>query len=76
MDVYDPWVDKDAAKHEYGITLLSKIDKNKYDAIILAVAHSEFTNLGADTLHEFGKEAHVLYDLKYILSADQVDGRL
>ena len=76
VSVYDPWVDKGAAKDEYGLTLLNKIDKNNYDAIIVAVAHSEFTDMGADTLHEFGKDDHILYDLKYILPADQVDGRL
>jgi len=76
VDVHDPWVDKDAAKHEYGLTILDEIDKNKYDAIIIAVAHSEFADLGVDTLHEFGKDDHVIYDLKYILPADQVDGRL
>ena len=76
VDVYDPWVDKDAAKHEYGITLLDKIDKNKYDAIIIAVAHSEFVEMGTQTLREYGKEDHILYDLKYILPADKVDGRL
>ena len=76
VDVYDPWVDKDAAKKEYGITLLDKIDKNKYDAIIIAVAHSEFVEMGMQTLREYGKEDHILYDLKYILPADKVDGRL
>ena len=76
VDVYDPWVDKDAAKQEYGITLLSKIDKNKYNAIIIAVAHSEFVEMGTQTLREYGKEDHILYDLKYILPADKVDGRL
>ena len=76
VDVYDPWVDKAAAKREYGLTLLNEIDKNKYDAIILAVAHTEFSKLGADALHELGKDDHILYDLKYILPADQVDGRL
>lgn len=76
VDVYDPWVDKDEAKHEYGLTMLKQIDKNKYDAIILAVAHSEFIDLGADALHQFGKKVHVIYDLKYTLPAHQVDGRL
>ena len=76
IDVYDPWVDKGAAKNEYGLTLLNEIDKNKYDAIIVAVAHDEFKNIGIDTLHSFGKDNHILYDLKYILPEDHVDGRL
>ena len=76
VDVYDPWVDKDEAKHEYGLTLLDDIKTNTYDAVILAVGHAEFAELGADAIHKFGKENHVVYDLKYILPADHVDGRL
>ena len=76
IDVYDPWVDKDEAKQVYGLSLLKDIEKNKYDAIILAVAHSEFSDIGIDTLHQFGKDQHVIYDLKYTLPANQVDGRL
>ncbi|MGD8811794.1 MAG: Vi polysaccharide biosynthesis UDP-N-acetylglucosamine C-6 dehydrogenase TviB [Thioalkalispiraceae bacterium] len=76
VDVYDPWVDKQEAKHEYGLDLINNIDNNKYDAIILAVGHDQFKQLGAETIHQYGKDEHVVYDLKYILPPDHVDGRL
>ena len=76
VDVYDPWVSHDDAKHEYGIDMVSEPEKGSYDAIILAVPHKQFKEMGADGLHALGKENHVLYDIKYILNADEVDGRL
>jgi len=76
VDVFDPWVNKEEAKHEYGITILDNLQKDHYDAIVLAVAHNEFIELGVDEIRSFGKREHVLYDIKYILSANDVDGRL
>ena len=76
VDVYDPWVDKEEAKHEYGIMPVEQPIEGKYDAIILAVAHNEFKNMGEGLLRKLGKENHVLYDIKYLLSANEVDGRL
>lgn len=76
VDVYDPWIDKAEAKHEYGIVPIDAPIAGKYDAIILAVAHDEFREMGAESLRKFGKANHVLYDIKYILAAEEVDGRL
>ena len=76
VDVYDPWVDKKEAEEEYGITPIESPQQGIYDAVILAVAHDQFKELGADKLRSFGKEQHILYDIKYILNANQVDGRL
>jgi UDP-N-acetyl-D-galactosamine dehydrogenase len=76
VDVFDPWVNKEDAKYEYGITLIEQPKKGHYDAIVLAVAHNEFIDLGVDAIRGFGKCEHVLYDIKYILSSDVVDGRL
>ena len=76
VDVYDPWVETDEARREYGITPVSSLEEGKYDAIILAVAHEEFISIGAEQLKKYGKENHVLYDIKYILDAEEVDGRL
>jgi len=76
IDVYDPWVDKDETVKEYGIRPIDKMEANKYDAIVLAVSHDEFVKMGADAIHKLGKENHVLYDIKYILKTDEVDGRL
>ena len=76
VDLYDPWVSKEDAKHEYNLELVNKAEKGKYDAIIIAVSHQQFKEMGAEGLHALGKENHVLYDIKYILSSDDVDGRL
>jgi len=75
-DVYDPWVDKVEAEKAYGITVINKPIVGKYDAIVLAVSHDQFKNMTLDELKSFGKEHHVLYDIKYLLRSDQVDGRL
>ncbi|WP_297758826.1 Vi polysaccharide biosynthesis UDP-N-acetylglucosamine C-6 dehydrogenase TviB [uncultured Shimia sp.] len=76
VDVFDPWVDAAEAEHEYGITPISQPDTNAYDGIVLAVAHQEFTEMGVTGMRSFGREDHVLYDLKYVLPADQSDLRL
>ena len=76
VDVYDPWVDADEAKHEYGITPVKEPQKNSYDAIILAVGHDEFKKMSVDEVRAFGRESHVLYDIKYLFDTDSVDGRL
>jgi UDP-N-acetyl-D-glucosamine/UDP-N-acetyl-D-galactosamine dehydrogenase len=76
VDVYDPWVDKDEAVHEYGIKPIDQPIEGKYDAILLAVAHDEFKQLSLEQIKAFGKDNHVLYDIKYLLKANEVDGRL
>jgi UDP-N-acetyl-D-galactosamine dehydrogenase len=76
VDVYDPWVDKEEAVHEYGIRPIDKPVDGKYDAILLAVAHNEFKEMSLKQIKAFGKDNHVLYDIKYLLKADEVDGRL
>ena len=75
-EVYDPWVDKDAAMDEYNINLIEEPMDGKYDAIILAVAHDVFKNLSSEQIKTFGKENHVIYDIKYLLDNEEVDGRL
>jgi UDP-N-acetyl-D-galactosamine dehydrogenase len=75
-EVYDPWVDKDAAMNEYKINLIEEPTDGKYDAIILAVAHDVFKNLSSEQIKTFGKENHVIYDIKYLLDNEEVDGRL
>lgn len=76
VDVHDPWVDADEARHEYGLELTDAPQAGAYDAIITAVAHEQFRENGSSGVRAFGREAHVLYDLKYIFAADQVDIRL
>ncbi len=76
IDIYDPWVDSKDALHEYGITPIEKPKPNTYDAIILAVKHKQFVDMGEQQIKALGKENHILYDIKYLLPADKVDGRL
>ena len=76
VDVYDPWVDACEAQHEYGITPIASPESNQYDAVVLAVAHDQFLEMGAQEIRKFGKKEHVLYDLKYILDTDESDLRL
>ena len=76
VDVYDPWAATEEAQREYGITPVSQPDPGCYDAIILAVAHLQFSDMGAVAIHALGKPIHVLYDLKYLLPAQDSDLRL
>jgi len=76
VDIYDPWVSHEDAIHEYNLALIDKPENAKYDAIIIAVSHQEFKDMGAEEIHALGKENHVVYDIKYILPSDDVDGRL
>ena len=76
VDVYDPWVNKDKASHEYNIQLIDKPRKSNYDAIVIAVGHNEFKALTEDQFRAFGKVNHVLYDIKYLLKVNESDGRL
>ncbi|NOL50823.1 Vi polysaccharide biosynthesis UDP-N-acetylglucosamine C-6 dehydrogenase TviB [Pelistega suis] len=76
VDVYDPWVDVEEAQHEYGIMPIKTLERGVYDSIVIGVAHDEFKEMGVSAIRALGKEEHVLYDLKYILSADDADIRL
>jgi len=76
IDVYDPWVEKDEAYNEYSIKPITHPEDGRYDAIILAVAHDEFKKFTAKKIRAFGKDNHVIYDIKYLLNASESDQRL
>jgi UDP-N-acetyl-D-galactosamine dehydrogenase len=76
VDVYDPWVNPEEAFHEYGIRPIKDLVNDSYDAVILAVSHDQFKAMGTEAIRKLGKEKHVLYDIKYVLPASEVDGRL
>jgi UDP-N-acetyl-D-galactosamine dehydrogenase len=76
VDVHDPWVDPAAARHEYGLDLTAAPAAADYDAVVLAVAHKEFRDLGAAGVRAFGKPGAVLYDVKSVFARQDVDGRL
>jgi UDP-N-acetyl-D-galactosamine dehydrogenase len=73
VDVYDPWADAKEVGHEYDIIVLNELPNAKYDGVVLGVAHNEFNNLDLNTLK---RENSVVYDVKGILPADLVDGKL
>ncbi len=77
IDVFDPWVDPDEALQEYDLTVIQDHPPlDHYDAIILAVGHQQFRDMGVEKIRALGKEKSVLFDVKYILPKDQVDARL
>ena len=76
VDVYDPFADDDEARREYGIEMLSRLDGEKYDAVILAVAHTLFLELGADGIRALVKPGGVVFDVKQVLPREAVDDRL
>jgi len=75
-DVFDPWVAVEEAQREYAITPISQPEAATYDAIILAVGHQQFKEMGAAEIRALGKSEHILYDLKYSLPAEESDLRL
>ena len=76
VDVYDPWVDASEAEQEYAITPVQSVKADTYDAVILAVAHNQFKEMGVTEIRALGKSNHVLYDLKYVLKTAESDLRL
>ena len=76
VDVYDPWVDPGEAQSEYQLETISELQSNEYDAIILAVSHDQFVEMGTEAIRTLGKPGHVLYDIKSLLPKAEVDARL
>jgi UDP-N-acetyl-D-galactosamine dehydrogenase len=76
VDVFDPHADKGECERECGIRPIDAPPVGAYDAIVLAVAHREFRALGIAGVRAFAKPGAVIYDVKYVLPADAVDGRL
>lgn len=76
VDVYDPWITLEEAEYEYKITPIAAPEVGIYDSIVIAVAHHQFKDFGADRIRALGKSVHVLYDLKYVLKAHESDLRL
>lgn len=76
VDVYDDWANPAEVEHEYGLSLVSELKENHYDGIVLAVDHSEFKEMGSDSIRKFGKQKHVLYDVKHVFGTKDSDIRL
>jgi UDP-N-acetyl-D-galactosamine dehydrogenase len=71
VDVYDPWVDQQESE-----LLIADPAINSYDAVIIAVAHTQFITLGIDKLKAFGKANSVVFDVKHLFPSSAVDGSL
>ncbi|XPF96119.1 Vi polysaccharide biosynthesis UDP-N-acetylglucosamine C-6 dehydrogenase TviB [Colwellia sp. RE-S-Sl-9] len=76
VDVYDPWVNPEDAKHEYNVDLISEPKAGNYDAVIFAVAHNQFKAMSNSDIKALMKTEHIIYDLKYMLDMDFSDIRL
>ena len=76
VDIYDPWVKKEDAKESFNISIIDELKQGHYDALILAVSHDIFLEIKPEKYRDLGKDKCVLYDVKYILEAKEVDGRL
>ncbi len=76
IHVHDPWVGADEARHEYGLDLVAQPQAGSYDAVILAVAHQQFVQLGADGIRALGKPGCIVFDVKQVLPRGAVDDRL
>ena len=71
VDVYDPWID--AGESEL---LIAEPEADRYDAVIIAVAHEQFIAMGIETLKAFGKSNSVIFDVKHLFPSSTVDGSL
>lgn len=71
VTTFDPWANSTEVQHEYGMNIINELSNEKFDAIILTVAHKEFTNLD---LNQYLKENGIIYDVKGIL--EDCDNRL
>jgi len=76
VDVFDPWVSAEEVENEYGIKTMVQLNKGEYDGIILTVAHNEFRAMGGEGIRALCKPQNILYDLKYVLLAEESDLRL
>ena len=76
VDCYDPLVNANEVKKTHNINQVIFPQENTYDAILIAVSHQKFIELGVNQIKAFGKAIHVLYDLKYVFSKSETDLRL
>lgn len=75
-EVWDPWADRDQARHEYGLELVDQPEAGVYDAIVLAVGHRQFRELGIEGVRALGRKSSVVYDVKGLFPQNACDARL
>jgi UDP-N-acetyl-D-galactosamine dehydrogenase len=76
VDVWDPWIDPDEARREYGLRMVEEPGRSDYDAVVVAVAHAHFAELGAEGIRAFNRAGGVLFDVKSVLPKSASDLRL
>ncbi len=76
VEVHDPWADPAEVEREYGFCTIATPPPGRYDAIVLAVGHREFREMGAETIRRFGRPDCVLFDIPHVLPREAVDARL
>ena len=76
VSVYDPWADAEECRREYALELIAEPASETYDAVVIAVAHAEFAQRGAAGIRAWCQPNGILYDVKYLFSSSEVDGRL
>jgi UDP-N-acetyl-D-galactosamine dehydrogenase len=73
VSIFDPWANPVEVKHEYNLETTTTLPNHKFDAVVLGVSHTEFSQLNMSVLQN---ENSVLYDVKGILLDKIVDGKL
>ena len=76
IEVYDPWVDSEAAVSEFDIELTTVLETDYYDGIVVCVGHDEFKTIGIEKLRSFCKKESVIFDVKSVFDKNDIDGRL
>ena len=73
VTIYDPWASPEIVRREYGVEVTNQLPSEKYDAVILAVAHKDFEKL---SVRELTTDKGVVYDVKGFLNSDECDAKL
>jgi UDP-N-acetyl-D-galactosamine dehydrogenase len=76
IEVYDPWAEPGEAERMYGVTMIKELPEHRYDAVVLAVAHQEFSGLNQASFVRICRPQAVIYDVKHVLEPGLADGSL
>ena len=76
VEVYDPWASPKETQDLYGFKLIEYPAIDQYEGILISVSHDQFIKMGVDEIRSFGKNDHILYDLKNIFQVEDSDIRL
>ncbi len=76
LDLFDPWANIEEINEIYSMYPNTNLENNKYDGIIIAVAHNEFKKMGIKAIENLCKKESVIYDLKYLFPQEKVNLRL